>query len=135
MCDIDFFKEYNDTYGHVIGDDCLVSVAECLSDSFKRASDFPARYGGEEFSVILPHTDDEDALNLCESFQENLKMLAIPHSSSEISDYVTMSIGLVTLEFEVDKTPDVNAIIKAADEALYKAKRNGRNRIEVSALE
>jgi diguanylate cyclase (GGDEF)-like protein/PAS domain S-box-containing protein len=133
MCDIDFFKQYNDTYGHVTGDDCLVSVAECLTDSFKRASDFPARYGGEEFSVILPHTDDEDAFSLCETFMQNLKMMAIPHSSSDISDYLTMSIGLVT--FEPNLEIDANAIIKAADEALYKAKRNGRNRIEVSALE
>ncbi len=137
MCDLDYFKQYNDTYGHIAGDDCLVSVAECLADSFKRASDFPARYGGEEFSVILPHTDDEDALSLCETFMENLKMLAIPHSSSDISDYVTMSIGIVTLES--DKIYDANNInktaIKAADEALYKAKRSGRNRIEVSTLE
>jgi diguanylate cyclase (GGDEF)-like protein/PAS domain S-box-containing protein len=129
MCDIDFFKQYNDTYGHITGDECLVSVAECLEDSFKRASDFPARYGGEEFAVILPHTDDEDALSLSESFQKNLKALAIEHRSSDISEYVTISIGLVTVL--PDQMTNANTIIKTADEALYKAKRNGRNRIEV----
>lgn len=133
MCDIDFFKQYNDTYGHIAGDECLVSVAECLSDSCKRASDFPARYGGEEFTVILPHTDNEDAVWLSEAILENLKMLAIPHGSSDISDTVTISIGLVTLE--PDAIVDSNEMIKVADEALYKAKRNGRNRIEVSILQ
>jgi diguanylate cyclase (GGDEF)-like protein/PAS domain S-box-containing protein len=132
MCDIDFFKQYNDTYGHIEGDECLISVAECLTDSFKRASDFPSRYGGEEFSVILPHTDDEDALVACGAFMNNLKNMAIPHSSSSISDYVTMSIGLVTLES--DANIEVNDLIKAADEALYKAKRYGRNRIESAII-
>jgi diguanylate cyclase (GGDEF)-like protein/PAS domain S-box-containing protein len=132
MCDIDFFKQYNDTYGHIEGDECLISVAECLTDSFKRASDFPARYGGEEFSVILPHTDDEDALTACESLMANLKNLAIPHSSSTISDCVTMSIGLVTLESDINI--EVNDFIKAADEALYKAKRTGRNKIETVVI-
>lgn len=132
MCDLDFFKQYNDTYGHILGDECLVQVAECLRDSFKRASDFPARYGGEEFSVILPHTENDEAIRLSASFLGNLRMLAIPHSSSNISDYVTMSIGLVTVI--PDKTSDANSIIKAADEALYKAKRTGRNRIEVSTV-
>ncbi len=138
MCDIDYFKQYNDTYGHVTGDECLINVAECLCDSFKRAADFPSRYGGEEFAVILPHTDDEDAMRLSELFQENLKSLAMPHSSSDISNYVTMSIGLVTLVPDEKKSMssnEENSIIKAADEALYKAKRNGRNRIEVSVLE
>jgi diguanylate cyclase (GGDEF)-like protein len=81
----------------------------------------------------LPYSDNEDVLNTCQKFQENLKKLKIPHSCSDISDYVTMSIGIVTLEPETKF--DANNFIKIADEALYKAKRNGRNRIEVSTLE
>lgn len=133
MCDIDFFKQYNDTYGHIMGDECIIKVAECLIDSFKRASDFSARYGGEEFSVILPHTESNEAIKLSNSFLENLKKIAIPHSSSSISEYVSISSGLVSVV--PDEESDANLIIKAADNALYKAKGNGRNRIEVAAIE
>ena len=133
MCDIDYFKKFNDTYGHLAGDKCLVNVAECLRTSFKRASDLPARYGGEEFAIILPQTEGTKALSQGENFIKNLKKLKIAHSKSDISDYVTVSLGLVTII--PDKTSNANSIIKAADEALYNAKGHGRNRIEVSNLE
>jgi len=132
MCDIDYFKKFNDSYGHLAGDQCLMDVAECLRTSFRRVSDLPARYGGEEFSVILPHTESSKALNLGERFIKNLKKLKIVHDDSDISDYVTISIGLVTVT--PNKLSDANSFIKAADDALYKAKENGRNRIEIEPV-
>jgi diguanylate cyclase (GGDEF)-like protein/PAS domain S-box-containing protein len=132
MCDIDYFKRFNDTYGHLAGDDCLVSIAKCLKESFKRASDLPARYGGEEFAVILPHTDYKEAKFMSERFVENIKSLKIPHSTSDVSDVVTISIGIVSVV--PDLPCDIKSLIKVADEQLYKAKENGRNRIEMVDL-
>jgi diguanylate cyclase (GGDEF)-like protein/PAS domain S-box-containing protein len=132
MCDIDYFKQYNDSYGHLAGDDCLISIARCLKESFKRASDVPARYGGEEFAVILPHTKHIEAKYMSERFIENISNLKIPHSRSDVSDYVTISIGVVSVL--PDLPCDINALIKIADEQLYKAKQNGRNRIEMIEL-
>jgi diguanylate cyclase (GGDEF)-like protein/PAS domain S-box-containing protein len=132
MCDIDFFKKYNDTYGHLAGDECLIKVADCMKTSFKRASDLPARYGGEEFAVILPHTETEEALKLSNLFIENIKKLKIEHKDSDVSEFVTLSIGLVTVI--PDKISVATTLIDAADKALYAAKHNGRNRIEVGSL-
>jgi diguanylate cyclase (GGDEF)-like protein/PAS domain S-box-containing protein len=133
LCDIDYFKQFNDVYGHLAGDECLMKFAECLKDSFKRASDMPARYGGEEFAVILPHTDSKEAINLNNAFIENLRKLAIPHSQSDVSNHITISTGIITII--PDKTVDANTLIHAADEALYKAKKNGRNRTEIASLD
>ncbi|MBL1141173.1 MAG: diguanylate cyclase [Proteobacteria bacterium] len=132
MCDIDYFKQYNDTYRHIAGDDCLVSIAKCLRESFKRASDVPARYGGEEFSVILPHTDHKEAKYMSERFVQEIRSLKIPHSSSDISEFVTVSLGIVSVV--PDMPCDIKVLINVADEQLYKAKQNGRNRIEIVEL-
>jgi diguanylate cyclase (GGDEF)-like protein/PAS domain S-box-containing protein len=132
MCDIDYFKQFNDSYGHLAGDDCLISIAKCLKESFKRASDVPARYGGEEFAVILPHTNYIEAKYMSERFIENLSNLKIPHNGSDVSDYVTISIGIVSVI--PDLPCDINALMNVADEQLYKAKQNGRNRIEMIEL-
>ena len=132
MCDIDYFKQYNDAYGHVVGDECLIKIAGCLKDSFKRASDLATRYGGEEFAIILPHTNDKEAEQLSKTCIENIRKLKVPHSDSGVSKYVTISIGVATII--PDKTDDADLLIKAADEELYKAKKNGRNRIETVCL-
>ena len=128
MCDIDYFKQFNDTYGHLKGDECLIKIADCLKKAFKRASDLPARYGGEEFAVILPHTNTKEALHMSETFFEQVKQLKIPHESSDVSKYFTISIGVIsTLP---DKSCTVESLIKAADDQLYKAKQSGRNNIQ-----
>ena len=132
MCDIDYFKQFNDSYGHLAGDYCLINVAKCLKASFKRASDVSARYGGEEFAVILPHTDRVEARLMSKRFIKSIESLKIPHETSGTSDYVTISIGIVSVI--PDLPCDINALIKAADNKLYEAKNNGRNRIEAVEL-
>ena len=132
MCDIDYFKKFNDAYGHLAGDECLKKVACCLQNSFKRASDLPARYGGEEFAVILAHTNHREAISLSMKFFENIKKLSIPHCDSSVSDVITFSIGVATVI--PDKTFKPNSFINVADQMLYKSKQNGRNRIEVMEI-
>jgi diguanylate cyclase (GGDEF)-like protein len=97
MLDIDFFKQYNDTYGHIAGDDCLRKIAGLLVDKSNRTTDLTARYGGEEFSIILPETSAYGAQVIAERIRKGVKDLAIPHSSSSISDHVTVSLGVVTI--------------------------------------
>jgi diguanylate cyclase (GGDEF)-like protein len=128
MMDIDFFKDFNDNYGHAVGDECLQKVAHTLEHSVKRASDFVARYGGEEFAAILPETTLEAALNIAERIRTNVENLEIPHAFSQVSDHVTLSLGVATLVPTSDMDP--NDLLKAADNALYKAKEAGRNRVE-----
>jgi diguanylate cyclase (GGDEF)-like protein len=128
MIDIDYFKLYNDRYGHPAGDECLKRVAELLLRSLKRSSDTVARYGGEEFAVILPCTEIDGAAALAEHIREDVEQLAIMHASSKISDYVTVSIGVNSV------TPSaalsIDDLIAGADKALYLAKRR-RNAIVV----
>lgn len=130
MIDIDYFKNYNDTYGHQEGDFCLKSVAEVLKKSIHRSSDYTARYGGEEFVVLLPDTDLDYASGFAEKLLDNIRNLEIPHSSSAVSDFVSISIGVSSIKpsFGSDK----DSLLKSADQALYKAKKNGRNRFEVN---
>ncbi|MHB8158594.1 MAG: diguanylate cyclase [Desulfocucumaceae bacterium] len=127
MIDIDFFKKYNDSYGHLAGDDCLRRVANIIKESVKRAGDLVARYGGEEFAVILPSADEENAYTLAEVIRENIESLKIPHHSSEISDWLTVSVGVATVIPHIVTPP--TSLIGKADEALYRAKREGRNRV------
>lgn len=130
MCDIDYFKDYNDQYGHLAGDDCLMKIAGCFKETFLRVSDLYARYGGEEFAVILPYTNGEMAQKLAEKLCENVKSLRIEHGSSPISNYVTISIGVATaVPVKGYKT---SHLIKCADQALYQAKSQGRDRVYVS---
>jgi diguanylate cyclase (GGDEF)-like protein len=125
LMDIDCFKQYNDNYGHSAGDQCLKDVAKIIGDSLHRDSDFVARYGGEEFVCVLPETDSEGAQMIATHLLEQFKHAAIPHKSSNVADYVTMSIGITTSQPNALLTPE--AIIKQADTALYIAKKAGKN--------
>lgn len=127
MCDIDFFKDYNDAYGHQKGDECLKKVAMTLCNKLRRPGDLVARYGGEEFAAILPDTEAGDAGLVAEALRTGVEALGITHSSSSISKVVTISLGVATLIPQRDSSPD--QLIMAADQALYQAKRDGRNRV------
>jgi diguanylate cyclase (GGDEF)-like protein len=123
--DIDYFKQYNDTYGHEAGDNCLIQIAQILKHNAKRSSDIAARFGGEEFAMILPETSDVEALNLAQKIVSCLEELTISHSGSSVSDHVTMSIGVSTL---TPQQPDNSEfLLVSADKALYEAKNCGRN--------
>ena len=128
MLDIDFFKEFNDTYGHLNGDECLRQVAQVINGVSQRAGDLAARYGGEEFVFIFPSTDSVGGLLLGERLRSAIEALRIPHSRSAISDVVTASVGVAVLLPEDENSDKLIAI---ADQALYKAKRNGKNRVVV----
>jgi diguanylate cyclase (GGDEF)-like protein len=126
MIDIDFFKKYNDTYGHSEGDICLKSVAEVIAGSMSRPDDFTARYGGEEFAVILPNTEEIGARYIAGRILENVRVLNIPHEKNKADKCVTVSIGVTT--GRADHRQTTVDYIKRADEALYQSKRSGRNR-------
>lgn len=125
MIDIDFFKRYNDTYGHLQGDECLKQVAKGLNLPLKRPLDLIARYGGEEFVVMLPDTDIDGALEVARQLQEAIHELQLPHSGSHIASYVTLSMGVASLVPHKDISSDL--LISHADKALYQAKTDGRN--------
>jgi diguanylate cyclase (GGDEF)-like protein len=127
MADIDFFKRYNDNYGHGIGDDCLKKVAASLASSIDRPSDLVARYGGEEFVAILPDTDATGAHAMAERFRSHVEKMKITHEFSEVSKFVTVSVGLACVIPTLDMAPE--AVLKKADEMLYQAKELGRNRV------
>ncbi len=130
MIDIDYFKFYNDTYGHQQGDACLQKVAAALSAGLKRPSDFIARYGGEEFVAVLPDTGLEGAWLLSEAMRENVERLALEHKASKVLPLVTISLGVASA---VPGRESVHAeLIKMADEALYAAKQGGRNRTQTA---
>ena len=142
MIDVDYFKKYNDTLGHAQGDDCLASVAQTLKRCLHRPADIVARYGGEEFAVILPETNAKGALKVAYHIVECIKRIAIPHPASDVSPYVTVSIGVSSLDeqsltwnlcgsvsrFMGDESRALPTdLIKAADVALYAAKQSGRS--------
>ncbi|MFT5675277.1 MAG: diguanylate cyclase (GGDEF)-like protein, partial [Paraglaciecola sp.] len=127
LLDVDFFKPYNDTHGHVAGDKCLQVVAKTISQSMLRNSDFVARYGGEEFICVLPDTDEGGAREIAERVMVKIAEMKIPHGHSKTSPYITFSVGIATSSSERILSPD--ELIKNADKALYAAKNNGRNRI------
>lgn len=127
MCDVDHFKLYNDTYGHQAGDACLQQVARALQAAARRSSDLVARYGGEEFALILPHTDADGAIHVAEEIRSHVQSCAIAHSSSPVSQYVTLSLGVATIAPTADTEPAT--LIAAADRALYQAKATGRDRV------
>ncbi len=126
LFDVDFFKRYNDHYGHQVGDDCLVKVAQAAKQAVKRPADLVARYGGEEFVIVLPKTDLDGAIAIAKNIQDELLYLQIAHEKSEVSRFVTISIGIACQI----PTPDTDSkqMIGEADAALYMAKRQGRNR-------
>jgi diguanylate cyclase (GGDEF)-like protein len=126
MMDIDYFKSYNDTYGHLAGDDCLRKVTDAVVKAL-RASDFPARFGGEEFACILPETDEEGAWISAERIREHVAAAGIPHGASPVAPHITISLGVATILPDEDTEPE--ALIAMADCLLYKAKNSGRNRV------
>ncbi len=125
LIDIDYFKKYNDNYGHAIGDACLIKVAQAIHCALKRPSDFAARYGGEEFVVILPGTETTGAVAIAEHIRKTIESLEIPHEKSDTSSYVSLSLGVATMTPKQDIMP--LELIKAADKSLYQAKEKGRN--------
>ncbi|ABR49818.1 diguanylate cyclase [Alkaliphilus metalliredigens QYMF] len=130
--DIDHFKEYNDFYGHIDGDEVIRQVATALEDAVQREGDFVARYGGDEFVAILPNTGSQGALQVAEVIQQNIQNLRIQHKHSQTANYITASIGIASITPNRMLTKE--ALIKISDEALYKAKEKGRHRIESIAL-
>lgn len=126
MVDVDFFKRYNDTYGHPAGDECLKKIATVLAANVKRGGDITARYGGEEFAIVLRATGSEGGQKVAENIRRDVESLAIPHKASKIAPYVTLSIGVATLIPEMNSSYEM--LIKEADDALYQAKNDGRNR-------
>lgn len=128
MLDVDHFKKYNDHYGHLEGDDCLRQIARTLKSVVERATDIVARYGGEEFVVILPETNRQGAALLAERIGKAMLKLALPHAKSDTSEFVTISFGIATAADHV--LTDGAQLVALADQALYQAKKDGRNRYE-----
>jgi len=129
--DIDFFKPYNDHYGHQAGDECLRIMGGLLENVTRRPADIAARYGGEEFVILLPNTPTEGAQQIALEIQNNLAQEKIPHEKSEISPYLTCSIGVATTVPSNNSSAD--SLVEEADKAMYEAKKEGRNRIVVSS--
>jgi diguanylate cyclase (GGDEF)-like protein len=127
MIDIDYFKLFNDNYGHLAGDDCLIRVARALRGSCRRPSDFVARLGGEEFLFVAIHLDEAGAKKIAENIRETVQSLNIKHEYSQASPYVTISLGITVVKPSVSDTP--GDAINKADRALYIAKLAGRNRV------
>jgi diguanylate cyclase (GGDEF)-like protein len=132
LCDVDFFKSYNDTYGHQAGDNCLRRIASAIATAIKRPSDVVARYGGEEFVIILPNTPALGALHIAEEIQTAVSALELVHVGSQISPYITLSMGVTAVVPRAHISP--MSLIAAADRALYKAKSSGRDRIEIEEV-
>jgi len=130
LLDIDCFKSYNDTYGHLSGDDCLKQVAQAINQVLARAGDLVARYGGEEFVTVLPSTDKPGGLFMAEKIRCSIESLKIPHVGSVSNGILTASLGVATLATDNrDMLPNPEALLRMADEALYRAKKAGRNRV------
>lgn len=131
MIDVDFFKAYNDTYGHLAGDECLKTIAGLLQALPRRAADLAARFGGEEFALVLPDTDTQGAATVGETVRAGVENLAIEHARSSVSRFVTISVGVAVAV--PDQDTSWSDIVAAADRALYRAKQGGRNRVAVAA--
>lgn len=129
MCDIDFFKLYNDSVGHVKGDQCIRDVAQCIGALFHRPGDVVARYGGEEFAVLLPELTGDEALVLAKTVCERVQALGIAHPSSKVAPVVTVSVGVG--EVLPAEGVELRDLVRMADDALYRAKRSGRNHAEI----
>lgn len=126
LFDVDYFKLYNDYYGHLAGDSCLYEIAQSVQRSLQGEAGFVARYGGEEFAVVLPNTNEHGAVAIAQTIQRAIHGLAIPHAQSDVNDLVTVSLGIATIV----PLPESSwkALVDQADQALYEAKRQGRDR-------
>ncbi len=129
VCDVDFFKRYNDTYGHAQGDECLKAVADTLKQTFARAGELSARIGGEEFAVLLPGSDADQACRMAQRLCQALVAQGIPHSDSSVAPYVTLSVGVA--QFDPTTMDCFETLLHQADKALYRAKNLGRNQVVV----
>lgn len=129
MIDVDYFKSYNDSFGHLDGDEALRKVAAAIRDACSRPSDLPARYGGEEFAIVLPNTSQGGARLVAEKLRQAVEVLKIPHISPTAGNRLTISIGLATLVPQ--QSSNCRELILAADKGLYLAKNNGRNQVGV----
>ena len=129
LCDLDYFKKYNDRYGHIAGDKCLQLIGSIMRCTFKRAGDLPARYGGEEFAAILPDTSPGQAVQLGERLRQKLMALELPHADGVLG-VVTLSVGVAGVQATRER--DAEWFISEADRALYRSKNNGRNQVWLS---
>ena len=127
LIDVDFFKLFNDSYGHATGDICLQKIAETLEQHMQRHTDFVARYGGEEFVCILPDTNEDGAINMAVTLLDAIRGLKVPHETSLVSKYITASIGIRTFHFSPTQNIAQGTLLEQADQALYQAKETGRN--------
>jgi diguanylate cyclase (GGDEF)-like protein len=125
LCDVDFFKNYNDTYGHQAGDACLRAVAQSIKSTVRRAGDLAARYGGEEFVIVMPDTDSKGVWHVADKIRRHLEQVGIPHSKSKAASVVTISCGIATVIPSNASSPQM--LIENADRGLYRAKSQGRN--------
>jgi len=132
MVDIDHFKQFNDVYGHLVGDDCLKKVAKAIASGLSRPSDMVARFGGEEFVMILPGTDASGAEFIAEKARKAVEALAIPHTGSNTSEFVTISLGVATTV--PDRGAASSSLLAESDKALYSAKEAGRNRVAIAPV-
>jgi diguanylate cyclase (GGDEF)-like protein len=132
LCDVDAFKSYNETYGHEAGDGCLIKIARAVQGSARRPGDYAARYGGEEFAVILQDTGIEGAQHVAERVCLAIRNLAIPHAAAPASKQVTISVGAASIQPTHEGQPE--ALVRKADECLYQAKGEGRNRVVVARV-
>ena len=132
LSDIDYFKFYNDRFGHQAGDTCLKNVAQAISKTVKRPADLVARYGGEEFAIILPQTPADNALHLAEQIRIEVKRLNLPHPESLISNIVSLSLGVTSVVPQSQHT--IRQLLVTADKALYQAKKQGRDRAVLNLL-
>lgn len=132
MLDVDSFKQYNDRYGHTQGDECLKNVAQTLALAVTRPRDIVARFGGEEFALILPETEADAALKVAERCLRLVENQRIPHDASAIGKFVTVSMGVGTIKAAAGM--EARHFVEAVDKLLYRAKQNGRNRIESADL-
>lgn len=133
MVDIDYFKHFNDSFGHQKGDECLREIASVISNQVKRASDFCARYGGEEFVIVLPNTTSEHARLLAERIRRAIEGARIKAAVDTVSLWVTVSVGVATTTAEFEQSSET--LVKAADSCLYKSKQGGRNRVTDCMIE
>jgi len=131
MIDVDYFKQYNDTYGHVEGDFALKSVAKILKDTLKRPSDYIFRLGGEEFGVLLSDTDESNSAKLARELGDALRVREIKHETSKTNKFLTISLGVVCCI--ADEALDDEVLISRADEMLYEAKETGRDRYIITS--
>ncbi len=129
ICDVDYFKLYNDTYGHPQGDECLRQVARAIGQAVRRPDDLAVRYGGEEFVILLPNTTSEGAQQVAKDAAENVFALKLEHKASQVSPYVSISLGVTTITPEPDVA--ISTLVDTADLGLYEAKRRGRNQMVV----